>query len=191
MAVRHYFLGANTARGFYSLYHEFCTPESGNFLWVLKGGPGCGKSTFMRAIGAAAEAAGLDVEYALCSADVDSLDGVLIPAWHVGYVDGTAPHVLEVSFPAASGAYLDLGQFYDVAALRPQLAQLQALSAQYRAQYALAYGALREAKALHDELERLYHPHVDFDCVNAMAQAHIKMLKAEKMHCIRAENVVK
>lgn len=191
MAVRHYFLGANTARGFYSLYHEFCAPDSGNFLWVLKGGPGCGKSTFMRQIGAAAEEAGLDVEYALCSADVDSLDGVFVPAWHVGYVDGTAPHALEPSFPAASGAYLDLGQFYDVAALRPLLLQMQTLTAQYRALYAQAYDALREAKALHDELERLYNPHVDFDGVNLLAKAHIKMLKEEKIHCIRAENVVK
>ena len=191
MAVRHYFLGANTARGFYSLYHEFCTPESGNFLWVLKGGPGCGKSTFMRKIGRAAEDAGLDVEYALCSADVDSLDAVLIPAWHVGYMDGTSPHVTEVAFPAASGAYLDLGQYYDVEALRPRLAEMQALVTRYRALYAQAYDALREAKALHDELERIYNPHVDFDGVNAMAQAHIKMLKDEKIHCIREKNVVK
>lgn len=191
MAVRHYFLGANTAQGFYSLYHEFCAPDSGNFLWVIKGGPGCGKSTFMRRIGKAAEDAGLDVEYALCSADVDSLDAVLIPGWHVGYVDGTAPHVTEVAFPAASGAYLDLGQFYDVETLRPKLPEMQSLVARYRALYDTAYDALRQAKALHDELEQIYHPYVDFDSVTALAQAHIKMLKAEKMHCIRTQNVVK
>ena len=99
MAVRHYFLGANTGGGFVSVYDEFCPPESETFLWVLKGGPGCGKSSFMKAIGRAAEDAGLDVEYVLCSGDPDSVDGVYVPAWQVAYVDGTAPHVREVPFP--------------------------------------------------------------------------------------------
>ena len=66
MAVRHYFLGANTARGFYSLYHEFCTPESGNFLWVLKGGPG-GEETFVLGVQDGARAALADGEVYLYS----------------------------------------------------------------------------------------------------------------------------
>ena len=43
--VSRYFLGANSASGFFSLYDRF--PEPGEFLTVIKGGPGCGKSTFM------------------------------------------------------------------------------------------------------------------------------------------------
>ncbi|MFQ8767039.1 MAG: hypothetical protein ACLR8U_11460 [Oscillospiraceae bacterium] len=89
----------------------------------------------------------------ICSGDPDSLDGVLIPAWHVGYADGTSPHILDVALPAASGAYLDLGQFYDVAALRPKREVLADLTAKYRAQYAIAYKALAEAKRLHDDLK--------------------------------------
>lgn len=180
MAIKHYFLGANGPMGFVSLYREFCSPDSGNFLWVIKGGPGCGKSTFMKKIGKAAEDAGLDVEYVLCSSDPDSLDGVLIPQWHVGYADGTAPHVLDVSFPAAAGAYLDLGQFYDIEAIRPELPRLRALTEKNQALYREAYRALREAKAVHDEIEAVYNPHVDFAAVNALAQAHIERLKKQK-----------
>ena len=73
-----YFLGANSAQGFYSLYGGF-PPRSG-FLHIIKGGPGTGKSGFMRAIGSEAERRGMDVEYVLCSGDPDSLDGVYIPA---------------------------------------------------------------------------------------------------------------
>ena len=36
---------------------------------------------------------------------------------------------------------------------------------------------LSQAKALHDELEALYNPHVDFAGVHALAQAHIERLK--------------
>ena len=47
MAVTQYFLGGNTVRGFVSFYSGFCRgPE--DFLWVIKGGPGCGKSTCPR-----------------------------------------------------------------------------------------------------------------------------------------------
>lgn len=190
MAVKRYFLGANTARGFVSVYEDFCRPESGNFLYVLKGGPGCGKSSFMKKIGKEAEDLGLDVEYALCSADPDSLDGVFIPAWHVGYVDGTSPHTLDVPFPAASGAYLDLGQFYDVKSLRPKLDEIAALNASYRKCYADAYDALQKARALHDKLEALYNPHVDFDGVYALAQRHILRLKDENCRCKCAQNGV-
>ena len=180
MAIRHYFLGANGPDGFHSLYREFCAPDSGNFLWVIKGGPGCGKSTFMRRIGKAAEDAGLDVEYALCSSDPASLDGVLIPGWRVGYVDGTAPHIMDVDFPAASGAYLDLGQFYDIEALRPELPRLRALKEQHQTLYREAYRALHEAKAVHDEIEAVYHPHVDFNGVTALADAQIGTMKNQK-----------
>ena len=88
-----YFLGANSRNGFFSLYDGFVDPEAGDFLYVIKGGPGCGKSTLMKRVGKAAENAGLPVEYVLCSGDPDSLDGVWLPTLHTGFVDGTAPHV--------------------------------------------------------------------------------------------------
>ena len=126
MAVTRYFLGGNTARGFVSFYDGFCRgPE--DFLWVIKGGPGCGKSSFMKTIGRAAEDAGLDTEYVLCSGDPDSVDGVYIPAWHTGYADGTAPHVIEAVTPGAAGLYLDLGQFYDRIALQKERRAIEAL----------------------------------------------------------------
>ena len=72
-----YFLGANSRSGFYSLYDSF-PPGENTFLHIIKGGPGNGKSRFMRRIGAAAESRGLDVEYVLCSGDPD-LPGATAP----------------------------------------------------------------------------------------------------------------
>ena len=168
--------GENEVR---ALDHVNMEINRGEFVAII-GQSGSGKSTFMKKIGKAAEDAGLDVEYVLCSSDPDSLDGVLIPQWHVGYADGTAPHVLDVSFPAAAGAYLDLGQFYDIDAIRPELPRLRALTEKNQALYREAYRALREAKAVHDEIEAVYNPHVDFAAVNALAQAHIERLKKQK-----------
>ena len=47
---RTYFLGANSKNGFYSLYDELFAGEYR--LHIIKGGPGTGKSSFMRKIGA-------------------------------------------------------------------------------------------------------------------------------------------
>lgn len=86
-----YFLGANAPTGFYSLYDHLISPKEARAVYILKGGPGCGKSTLMRKVGAWAEEAGLDSEYILCSGDPDSLDAVILPGKGVAIVDGTAP----------------------------------------------------------------------------------------------------
>ena len=88
----HFFLGANSGQGFQSLFPRFCAPEKHYDLLVLKGGPGAGKSTMMRAIGQAMEKKGEQVEYLYCSGDPSSLDGVHIPRIRTAVVDGTAPH---------------------------------------------------------------------------------------------------
>lgn len=87
-----YFLGANSPCGFYSLYDELIDPETAQAVYILKGGPGCGKSTFLRRVASAAEAAGHPVEYIRCSGDPDSLDAVVLPDQKTALVDGTAPH---------------------------------------------------------------------------------------------------
>ena len=86
-----YFLGANAPTGFYSLYDHLLPSEQAPAIYILKGGPGCGKSTLMRRVAAWAEEAGLTPEYILCSGDPDSLDALILPTKAVAIVDGTAP----------------------------------------------------------------------------------------------------
>ena len=86
-----YFLGGNTPTGFYSLYHQLSEPERLRALYIIKGGPGSGKSTLMRRVERHAQAAGLETEQVLCSGDPDSLDAVMIPGLGAALVDGTAP----------------------------------------------------------------------------------------------------
>ena len=74
-----YFLGANSPGGFYSLYDQLIDPAEADAVFILKGGPGCGKSTLMKRVAAAAEERGLQVEYIRCSGDPDSLDAILLP----------------------------------------------------------------------------------------------------------------
>ena len=182
-----FFLGANSKSGFISLYDSFTDPTAGDFLWVLKGGPGCGKSTFMKRIGAAAEDAGDDVEYIHCSGDPDSLDAVYLPEKRVAYVDGTAPHVVEAVYPGAASLYLDLGAFFDAGALAPHLPEITELNRRYKALYGEAYSLLSAGAALlpknmpnlhgTDELEK-----IDKKVAGIVARELRKQSKAAKQH---------
>ena len=132
-----YFLGANSAQGFYSLYGGF-PPRSG-FLHIIKGGPGTGKSGFMRAIGSEAERRGMDVEYVLCSGDPDSLDGVYIPALNEAGVDGTAPHALDPTIFGVTGDYVNLGRFCRTPFSSENQVAIRRITPAYKALYAEGY----------------------------------------------------
>ena len=138
-----FFLAANSGRGFASCYSDY--PGEGVFLHIIKGGPGTGKSGFMRRILDAAAARGLDTESILCSGDPDSLDAVCIPALGQAWVDGTAPHVREPAVFGAESDYVNLGQFCRTPLPEPEGRRAAALTAAYRNSYREAYDLLRQA----------------------------------------------
>lgn len=143
--VQNYFLGANSRDGFSSLYRFF--PGSRNdFCHIIKGGPGTGKSGFMRRIGRAAEERGFDVHYVLCSGDPDSLDGVYLPALHLGWVDGTSPHVEEPRCFGADSDYVNLGSFCRSPFSPEDREQLVRLTERHKRLYAAVYRSLATAE---------------------------------------------
>lgn len=149
--VSTFFLGACAAGGFSSHYDSLL--NEGIPLTVIKGGSGCGKSTFMRAIGRAAEERGLDVSYILCSSDPDSLDGVLLPQIPVAFVDGTAPHVLEPKLCGGSMNYLNFGAFYDSAAMQKSEETILEVQAANSAQYGYVTVCLNAAAQMDAALD--------------------------------------
>ena len=147
MQDRTYFLGANSVHGFFSCYDSFCRAEDGNFLWIIKSGPGSGKSTLMRRVAAEAKKSGHAVETVLCSGDPDSLDGVYVPELRFGVVDGSAPHVLEPRAFGADSLYLDFSPFYDVKSLKEKQSEFNELYNAYKEPYRDAYHSLAQFTA--------------------------------------------
>lgn len=141
---RQFFLGANSGSGFCSLYGEFCRGK-GDRLYLLKAGPGGGKSGFLRTVAAEAEKRGLAVETILCSGDPASLDGVCIPALRVGLVDATAPHVIEPTVFGTDSYYVNLGQFCTVT----ENESIVKYTEQYKEMYRAAYAYLAAAANIH------------------------------------------
>lgn len=158
----HFFLGANSGFGFQNLFQHFCEETGFYDLLVLKGGPGAGKSTMMKKIGAAMEAKGERVEYLHCSGDPDSLDGVHIPRIRTAVVDGTSPHVIEPKYPAAVERYVDLGRFYDISAAKKARDEIVRCSDACSAAYRNAYRVLAAARSVEDSVSALLEQGFDF-----------------------------
>lgn len=136
---RRYFAASNSSGGFVNYFPRIFGEGRCRRLFVIKGGPGTGKSSFMRRMGTLAEQMGYDVTYYLCSSDPASLDGILIDGLSVGFVDGTAPHVWE---PASVGAFeeiVNLGAFWDGDALAKKRDEIEALNQRKRNGYRRAY----------------------------------------------------
>lgn len=158
--IKNYFAGGNTARGFHSLYES--NLEGLDRLFILKGGPGTGKSSLMKKIGKEWNEKGFDIEYLHCSSDNQSIDGVILPALKIGIVDGTSPHVIEPKAPGAVEEYVNLGEAWDSQALRQHKQAIQSLNTAISESFQKAYAVYKEALEIHDDWEKIYISSMDF-----------------------------
>lgn len=108
-----FFMAANSGKGFYSLFDEMYSPDEGWKFYIIKGGPGTGKSSVMKRIVDKAEEKGYCSEKIFCSSDPKSLDGVIIPELKVGIADGTSPHIMEPKYPGVCEKIINLGECWD------------------------------------------------------------------------------
>lgn len=161
------FLGANTPDGFLSLFDELHDPDGGWRLYIIKGGPGTGKSTLMKRVAEEADRRGLYAERVYCSSDPASLDGVMIPSLKVSVADGTAPHVLEPQFPGAVERTVDLGRYRDDDRLFADRTRVIALTRENAACHAAATRYLSAAAAGVREAAALTLRHTDLDRADA------------------------
>ena len=205
---KHLFLGANTPDGFVHYFDSIVSMFDLKKLYILKGGNGIGKSTFIKnfaeklhithsktltdsplAKGGAASAAGgaalasggadCDVIWIHCPADPKSLDGAIIESLGIGIIDGTAPHMIDPQYPGIIDEIVNLGDFIDPARLDITRAQIDDINTQKRELYRAAYDALARARALHHELENSYKDAVDFAAINALCNKLITSAKTD------------
>ncbi|MEG0764469.1 MAG: hypothetical protein RR403_00360 [Pseudoflavonifractor sp.] len=147
-----YFLGANSPNGFYSLYDQLLDPKTAAAIYILKGGPGCGKSSLMRRVAQTLEAQGIACQYILCSGDPESLDAVLFPTLRAAIVDGTAPHVVEPKYPGVVEHYVNLGTCYDCGGLGDIRGEIIACMDGFKGCYTRAYRCLAAAGQLREDM---------------------------------------
>lgn len=165
-----FFLGTNSAQGFVSFFSQLAGPEPDWHTYIIKGGPGCGKSTFLRQVAAEYAPHDPDAQLICCSSDRDSLDAVILPRFHASLADGTAPHVLEADFPALYQTLLPLGDGLDPDALAPSGPAILALSRQSSQAYRQVTSCLAAAAAFLEDSRRLALARADLEKLRGAAR---------------------
>ncbi len=149
------FPGSNSAYGFYSFYDQIIEDDAAR-IFVIKGGPGVGKSTLMTNIGREVMKRGFDVEHHCCSSDNGSLDGIVIPELNIALIDGNAPHVVDPKNPGAVDEIIHLGEFCNVEEMAPYREEILRANRENSRLYRRAYRYLAAAKLFLDEVEDYY-----------------------------------
>lgn len=174
--VRHMFPGGNTSRGFFSYYDYVLPQEKAKRIFILKGGPGVGKSTFMRKIAEGMCEKGFDAEYMHCSSDPGSLDGVVFPNINVAMIDGTAPHIVDPKNPGAVDEIINLGQFWreeGIAANRDQILRMNQEIGKY---FARAYRYIQAAYSIYRDNEAICDQAMDHGKANVVIADMVEKL---------------
>ncbi len=125
-----FFLGANTPEGFCSFFADFDEPKGSMHRYLIKGGPGTGKSGMMRRIlqEIQSEDGPGTVERIHCSSDEHSLDAVIWERGDFCIFDATPPHAVEPRYPGAYDRVVAITECWDNEALRKHLPQIIAVS---------------------------------------------------------------
>lgn len=113
MKTSTYFLAANSCEGFTSHFSDCYNPKDDWRCFIIKGGPGTGKSSFMKKVAKKADDSNLEYILCPCSSDPDSLDAVILPSKKTVILDGTAPHEVNPRYPAVCEEILNFGQFWN------------------------------------------------------------------------------
>ena len=109
--ISKFFLGESTPGGFKTFFSQQIN-ENGYYTYILKGGPGTGKSTLMKKI--ALEFSDVDdIDIYLCSGDPHSFDAVVLKNSKTIVVDGTSPHVFDCSYPGVYQSIINLGECWN------------------------------------------------------------------------------
>ena len=170
---RKFFASANSSQGFKNEFPLCLGAGSGiDLLYIIKGGPGTGKSHLLRTIGRCAEAHGYATTYYCCSSDPASLDGLRAEKEGyptLGFVDGTAPHVWEPTLPGVKEEIVNLGIFWRGALLQDRKSDIQRLDTLKAACYTLAYHDLAACGETLTAADRLVEPCIKKEKLHALA----------------------
>ena len=128
----------------------------------MKGGPGTGKSTFMKRIGEHFAKLDENIDYLHCSADENSLDGVVLKDRKIAVIDGTSPHMTDPITPGAVDKIINLGEFWNEEGLQLNKEEIIDLNEACSRWYRIAYNYLNAAKSVFRSMEEVYNRAISY-----------------------------
>jgi len=166
-----FFSGSNSGEGFHN-YFDGVIPVWGKLsrYFMIKGGPGVGKSTLMKKVAERAEQNGETVERFYCSGDPDSLDAVRIVERGIIFADATSPHAMDPKYPGAVEEIVNLGEQIDRNRIVKYRDAVEELTGKNKISYRRAYAFLGAAKALEEERQKEICSCMDMEKIRTWAK---------------------
>ena len=151
-----FFASSNSYHGFHSLFGDIFKSEKFNKIFVIKGGPGTGKSSLIKSVAKFAEEIGGSADRYYCSSDTNSLDGCIIRIGEKSFaiLDGTAPHQRDAVFPMVIDETINLAAGIETDWINEKKDEIIMLSSQKMNAYQAAYSYLRLAGECYKEIRR-------------------------------------
>ena len=176
-----FFAASNSAHGFQSYYDECFNHEEIDRVFVIKGGPGTGKSRFMREVSDSAVERGFTRRMIYCSSDADSLDGVILSNGKrsIALLDGTAPHVYEPKSPGVREELINLGDFWDSERLKAQRTTIEQCQRAKHLGYRMTYRYLSAYGEIYKNRAEKLLPHVRRKAISEYARRLMQPIEAE------------
>lgn len=156
-----YFLGSSSKNGFFSLFNQIVPKIEGRYTFLIKGGPGTGKSSFMKKIADEIEAKDIECEKIYCSSDPDSIDGIIIPSLRIYIADATSPHTMDPDYPGASAEIIHLGECWDKQKLRENSKKIIELTDKNKACHRRSRRFIDSAFSIYADGERICSENID------------------------------
>ncbi len=164
------FLGANSAVGFCSFFADSYSADLGWRAYIIKGGPGTGKSSMMKALAAHFAEKGERVELCPCSSDPDSLDAAIFHDRKTVIMDGTAPHIVDPKYPGVCERVINLLDCLDNNALEGSEQEIIALTRQNKTAHSRASRYIAAAGELLAENRKIAASLLDEQKIKKVAQ---------------------
>lgn len=177
------FLGANTPSGFVSFFDELYNPYENSRAFIICGGPGTGKSGFMKTVGKSAEEKGFFTEYVYCSSDPQSLDGLIIPELSLSFADGTSPHIINPKFPGACEKIINTGDFWDSQKLFRKREEIRTLTLENSLHHRRSSAYLAAAGKLAQENRRIVSEYVNKEKIYSYALRFVNRELPKRKTC--------
>lgn len=180
-----YFAASNSTAGFISYYEQVFRTSRIGHIWAIKGGPGTGKSRFLRDVSDCAIGEGWSCEYIYCSSDPDSLDAVILTKEGregIALLDATAPHLFEPICPGAWEDIVNLGQFWNSDALAARRVEIEQLNREKGDAYRRAYRYLSGFGDMRVNRDSLVAPHINRKKIASLAQKLLRELPDEEAY---------
>ncbi|MEQ8200356.1 MAG: hypothetical protein ABRQ24_02920 [Syntrophomonadaceae bacterium] len=137
-------------------------------VYILKGAPGSGKSTFIRLVGEVLSEQGYDIEYWVSSLDPVAPDGVYIPQLDAAVINGSLAIPVDPQYPQVREIMINLGEYCEGSIAAGNFRAVTDLLDSIKASQEQAVRRIQETTEAKEEIRHFNSSHMDMEALHTL-----------------------